>query len=181
MYDIKYKKQQKWYEIRNIWGITEQEPRHNMRDEIFQTQNTRFLYPIWSEIQDLRFKTPKQYSSALTPTPPMSYDGITIFTPSWPITFHTSSSTPQPQGMSYERQSYGRKLSTMRLTILDFGQSILNILPVCEVLGVPRRLSIEGHAVTGDVNWQIGNSITASWVRTHCNWCWKVFAQKGLP
>ena len=35
VYDIKYKKQQKWYEIRSIRGITEQEPRNKMRNEIY--------------------------------------------------------------------------------------------------------------------------------------------------
>ena len=39
VYDIKYKKQ-KLYEIRNIRGITEQEPRHKMR--LWNIQDTRY-------------------------------------------------------------------------------------------------------------------------------------------
>ena len=58
MYDMKYKKQQKWYEIRNERGITEQEPRNKMRNEIYR-HKVRFFEQIWSEnseskIQDLK-------------------------------------------------------------------------------------------------------------------------------
>ena len=71
VYDIKSKKQQKWYETRNIlvWGITEQPHRNKMWDGIYKTQGTFFLpgtsliWDSWSKIQD-----PKTIQQWINPT-----------------------------------------------------------------------------------------------------------------
>ena len=66
---------------------------------------------------------------------------------------------------------------------LNLGQSILNILQVCVVLGVPWGLSIQGQR-QGCRHWcgqsTIWNCNTASWVRTNWNYCWTAFAQTRI-
>ena len=141
-----------WYQvqettemIRNTKYTRYHRTRAQKQDAKWNIHKVRFLEKNWSEIEDLRFKITKQhkYNSTIPPSN-MSYDGITFLTPSWPITFHISSATPQPEDMRYERQPYDKKISMMRLTI-EFWLSMLHLLPVCVVLGVPWRFSIQGQ------------------------------------
>ena len=120
MYYIKYKKQQKRYEKRNIRGITEQQPRHKMRDGTHETQDTKILPGtnlIWdsgSKIQDP--KTTQQWINATFRL--STWDmAVLHFAHPHGQSHHISSALPQSQEVSYERQRYGRKIFMMRLTI----------------------------------------------------------------
>ena len=113
----------------------------------YTKQKVQFCYQviIWSfEIQDLRSKIPKQYSNGLTPHSAFQYDlpGMAVL--------HFSHRYGQSHIIYQVPHHNHSRWATIvnRMTGIDlwcgwrfyFGQSILNAL--CDVLGVPRRLSI---------------------------------------
>ena len=79
--------------VRNMYYTRYHRTTAQAQDARWITQDTRYVKDFYqviirSEIQDLRSKIPKQYSSALPHIPPItvSYGGITFFT-SWPIKY----------------------------------------------------------------------------------------------
>ena len=120
---------------------------------------------IRSEIKDLRSKISKQRSSALPHIPPintyqvpgMSYGGITRHGQSRTSIIYQVPHHNHRRWATNVNHMAGKDLVWCGWR-LNFGQSILYILPVCVVLGVPWRLSKgQRQEYTGAVNRQIWN------------------------